>query len=78
MDACNLKVFKGGVVWIDSNPNVQPEVQAFLFLFGNNLFEYVTTTKAALTFTQKHLDINYVIMTSSKMFNEVEKEFKDI
>lgn len=48
MNACNLKVFKGGVVWIDNNPNVQPEVQAFLFLLGNSFFEFVSSTKEAL------------------------------
>ena len=77
MDACNLKVFKGGVVWIDSNPNTKPQVQTFVFLLGN-LFQHRTSTKEALEFTQKHLDINYVIMTSSKMFDQVEKEFKDV
>ena len=68
MDACNLKVFKGGVVWIDSNPNTKPEVQTFVFLLGT-LFEHRSSTKDALEFTNLHPNINYVIMTSSKMID---------
>ena len=46
-NGCNLKVFKGGVIWIDSNSDLTYETQVLQFIFGK-LFHYANKISVAL------------------------------
>ena len=61
-----LKLFNGGVIWVDQNPHLNNEINFFDFIFGDQ-FCFKESPQEARKFVDENNEKNYFLMTSSKL-----------
>ena len=70
-----LRLFNGGVIWVDQNPHLNNEIKYFDFIFGDQ-FCFKESLEQAKNFIDENSEKNYVLMTSSKLIEEMKSVFK--